>query len=399
MRRAVIATLFAGTLLGACASIEPEPVLTRKGISKAARDQALSHGPIYNFVRAEEFARPYKAVANGSGAGIERVDVEADATSEMLETGFTAVYASCSDFFQSSGKDQTRLLVLRDIIVMLSSLAGGALAIIDRDGADVGQGNENVLAGIALGTTATLSGIDIYTERFLFGAENIDSVRELTLKALDAHRTRVLERPPLTYERVVVHLMDHQAICTTRRIAMMARKAIAEGEIEASRQDEGSTELTRRRDEATLDQLGQVVGVPRGLTPDQAGALWWLLFAGPESEAELQEINEKLEELPNGPFDGASNRRSPWASETSVRKLIRAFSAETLAAFEKALEDKRKAAGAAPPPPPPPPPTSGEAFVPAAPLDPAAPADFSLGAPTVDTGDSRVSVDVSDGPR
>ena len=170
----------------------------------------------------------------------------------MFEAGTTLVYANCSDFFGNAGRTQTRLMVWKDAIGVLGTLAAGVIAL---NGS--GTGDLDRLAVISLGSSTALSGIDIYTQRFLFAAENVDAVRELTLNALVAHSDKVMESPPQTYEAVSRHLLDNQALCFPPRIAMLARDAIKNGTVVAYTNSTGPAPALA----ATSDQLQAVDGI------------------------------------------------------------------------------------------------------------------------------------------
>ena len=357
MQKVGVSAIALSVMLSACSGMGSQPVLTRAGVVDGdVRQGLLTSGPIYNFVQAERRARPYPA---GLDTEEESEDAEARrddpaANREMLEAGFTAIYASCDEFFRSSGRDQTRLLVIRDIIVALSSLAGGALAVIDGNNETGGDGNENVLAGIALGTTALLSGVDIYTQRFLFGAENIDAVRELTMRALDTHRTGVLGQNPTQYDRILVHLMDNQAKCSPRAISRLAREAIAAGNLEAdSGQGSLRTQQNLTQDQRALAELARILDMSESLTEAEAGALWWLLIAAevdqalaPTPEEVAGAIKSALSRIPQPrqPIGADGTRVQAWSPEASVREVLRNLSEPTRRAFRLAVAAARQQA-------------------------------------------------------
>jgi len=326
----------------------PRPIVTQAGaVEDRVRQGVLTSGPIYNFVQAERRARPY--VSGGATETVlRRQTVTTVEIHDMLETGFTAVYSSCDDFFRSSGRDQTGLLVFRDIVVALSSMASGALAVIDGNNMG-GQGNENVIAGIALGSTAVLSGVDIYTQRFLFGAENVDAVRELTMRTLDEHRARVLGTPPVTYERVLIHLTDHQSKCTLRAIARQARDAIASGRVGGdSGQGSQRAQSEAARDAELAAELGRIFdGEP--LTRAQTRALWWLLNAQPAATAAeiAGPIRQALVGLQGSrsPINaqGAAKANNEWPRNAVLTVLAR-LSVTTLRAFQQEVAETRAAA-------------------------------------------------------
>lgn len=94
------------------------------------------------------------------------VQYNSQAQDRMLDTGFTLTYSYCSDFFLSQGKSQTVLLTLRDAIATAGTLATGALALADFQNPAT---QSTVLAVVGLGTAGATAGIDIYTQRFIFG--------------------------------------------------------------------------------------------------------------------------------------------------------------------------------------------------------------------------------------
>ena len=66
----------------------------------------------------------------------------------------------------SQDKSQTFLLTLRDAIATAGTLATGALALANFQNLAT---QSTVLAVVGLGTAGATAGIDIYTQRFLFG--------------------------------------------------------------------------------------------------------------------------------------------------------------------------------------------------------------------------------------
>jgi hypothetical protein len=350
MRMMRMALLAGAAMLSACSGMGPQPVVTRNGaiVDPRVRDGILRSGAIYNFMRAERLARPYTGAFNEDSPGA-RLAVPASNTRDMLTEGFTAISMSCEDFFRSSGRDQTRLLVLRDIISTLSSLAGGALAMIDASNEMGGQGNENALAAIALASTASLSGIDIYTQHFLFGAENVSAVRDLTLRALATHRAEVMRAPPESYNVVLEQLADNQHKCSLPAIASLSRDAISRGQLVAD-PGTGSARVNanQTQDEAVLAELGRILDLPRPLTADEAGALWWLLApADPAATAAeiAGPIKTKLKDLPvdRSPFAADGTRRATWTPSASVRALLLRLSEPTLLNFALQVEAARRA--------------------------------------------------------
>jgi hypothetical protein len=339
----------ASILLAGCSGMGAQPVLTRAGVvDDDVRTGIIGSGEIYSFVQAERRARPYEGglttetQTRGSRGRVE----DPTATREMLETGFAAITASCDDFFQSSGRDQTRLLVLRDIIVA-ATMATGALAIADRNGEMGGTGNENALSWLTLGSSAALTGIDIYTQRYLFGAENIDAVRDLTMQALEVHRTAVLNPAPgtavpATYERALGRLRENQAKCSPRAIARLARDAIAAGRVEADSR-EGSVQAARdlAADQQVLARLGEILDIGGPLSDAEAGALWWFLQTSDELKPSANEIKTVIAPLirrikeARSPLAANGTPKATWDIAQSVRDALADLSASTLIGFRR----------------------------------------------------------------
>lgn len=197
----------------------------------------------------------------------------------MLDTGFTLTYSYCSDFFLSQGKRQTALLTMRDAIATAGTLAVGALALVNFQSTAT---QSTVLAVVGLSASAATAGTDIYTQRFLFGAENIDAVRDLTLQAVAAHQIEIHSKhASFLYDDVVKALLDNQAICTPRHIALLARQAIAHGTIEASAPSTAQKDLQGRADALVAARLASNLGLETPLSDDQLVAIWWLAKESP----------------------------------------------------------------------------------------------------------------------
>jgi hypothetical protein len=266
----------------------------------------------------------------------------------MLDDGFMLVYAHCNDFFLSSGREQSNLLVLGEAIAALGTLATGAIALGDGD-------SKTALGIVSLGTASTVSGLNIYTQRFLFGADNVDAVRELTLNALTAHSERVRALQPATYQAVVTHLFDNQAICTPRRIAILAREAIQKGNVVAATPlSDGLESAATTADEAVLKRLGGIINPPGAVSTDQAGALYWLLFTNATETERGAAIRPMLAGIPKAanPFDDKGALKSPIPFQTEIEKALSSLSAATRRSFAdqiKSIREDRALGGAAAP--------------------------------------------------
>lgn len=251
-----------------------------------------------------------------------------DKSAAMFEAGRTLIYANCSDFFADAGRTQTQLVVWKDAIGLLGTLVAGVIAL---DGGG-GTGDLDRLAVVSLGSSAALSGIDIYTQRFLFAAENVDSVRELTLNALSAHAAKVKEDKPTTYEAASRHLLDNQALCLPPRIAMLARDAIKKGDVVAYTGSGGAASaLATTNDHIVMQDIGDRVGLAGPVSLKQAAGYYWLLVDGAE-KSEHGQIQSLLEDIPaaKNPFDVNNALNDEVPERTYVRERLARLSPQAV---------------------------------------------------------------------
>ncbi len=340
MRSAVLVSISSLLALTGCSTLDgPPPVLRATGpVSPSA--SVANKGLIGRFA-----ASAGAAAAPGASP---------TAATAMLEDGFTLVYAHCNDFFLHAGREQSRLLVLKDATAAAGTLAAGIIAL-----STGGTGGKTALGIVTLGTSATLSGIDIYTQQYLFGAENVDAVRELTLNALSAHGTTVRTTSPATYNAVVAHLFDNQAICTPRRIAMLAREAIQNGKVVASPISPGSMNgRNAAADDAVLDEVGRVLGLSGKADANTTGAIFWLLERRSTAAERAGMIRPLLANVPDAsnPFDPAGKLRDPIPGESGLTTALAKLSADAVRALDEQIAESRRSAsvaGAGAPLPPP----------------------------------------------
>jgi len=186
---------------------------------------------------------------------------------DMAVAGYDLVDHYCEQYFAAGGENQKWLNLAKDLVAALGTLATGISAL-------TAAHDSSTTAGIALGTATAYNGIDVYTRNFLFGAENIDSVRTLTMNALEAQRKATIpveptpgqatvpsepapgqkktpaapspdqgktpakpapgqaaappEKPsPIsTFGRAVLLIEDHQALCQSAKIRAMVLEAV-----------------------------------------------------------------------------------------------------------------------------------------------------------------------------
>ena len=204
----VLLLLFVATLYGCATTEGPRPIVSAEGITVAT----VKKGETLLFINAynESYGSPFNVKL----------------AKTMMDYGFGLIYANCSDFFNSAGKTQQWLLALRDIVGAAGTLTTGILSMTN--------GGQIATTTVALSTSTAFSGLDIYTKNFLFAADNIQSVRDLTTNALIAHRKAVvtgMERNEFeaSFSNAISILEEHQNYCTPMKILSLVRHAITKG--------------------------------------------------------------------------------------------------------------------------------------------------------------------------
>jgi len=168
----------------------------------------------------------------------KRLDDEARYTEEyrkkqllFMEMGFELINLSCNTYIEGKVNRQRTINVWRDVFTPITALATGIYAIADK-GETV---DHDALTALALLTSAAISGFDIYEQRYLFGAKNVDNVRRLVLRAQLAHAQEAMgfDKDNITYWKAVRRLAENQMVCSPGAILDMVAKAIEKGEVEA----------------------------------------------------------------------------------------------------------------------------------------------------------------------
>jgi hypothetical protein len=310
----IVAALFSG----GCSSVSgPPQIMTPNGVEvrKVPLTGTYEASPAAAFKHAAVNA--YQQRQSYSGAG------------EMLESGFSLVRADCQQFFISRKDAQGRANILRSSVAPISAALAGLIGLVHFSKNDA----DRYITALALGTSAVNSSIDIHTEHYLFGADNVQEVRDLTFKAISASEQAIRTGNPSGYYAVANQLMDHQDICTPQRIAQLTKLAIAAGDVIAA-----SLTTVGTSDAKVLLGLGEHFGMPGSLNADQAGAVWWLLNgAGPDHydaiSAKLLALGTKSPLLP----DAAPN--PPWrvnltvVDRDKVIAILEGLSPQTRSAF------------------------------------------------------------------
>ncbi|MBV1886798.1 MAG: hypothetical protein KUG61_06930 [Parvibaculaceae bacterium] len=223
-------TLSACTLLSACGPSFSGPVLPVRlahidgGTSPhfiCTQDGELDVSTVSNDTDITKFNLAYQ-FSKTVCASIRDTKSSEESTA-MLEAGFTLVKTRCNDFFYQKGRSQSQARLTRSLIAPITVALTGIAGL-----ADVSNSAE-LLTGLSIGSAFVISGLEIYEEQFLFDADNINSVRQLTTRALAAHSKAVLDKKPENFDKAVRHLISHQMICTPANILELTQKAIEKG--------------------------------------------------------------------------------------------------------------------------------------------------------------------------
>ncbi len=280
---------------------------------------------------------------------------------EMLDTGFLLVSSNCDDFFRVMGARQRDSGIARDMLAPVISLLTGVIAL--KDFKNVSR-QQDFIEGIGIGSAAFLATLDIHDQHFLFGADNIFEVEQLTVAALDASEAGIRSKGKMNFESAVKFLMRHDGICTPQGIKFLVKGAITSSEVKIAQNSRIGTGLSEGSNK--LYELGQLIGgVPGEVSVTQAGALWWLFLGTPKS-SELPEIGKLLAgtDIANGIVSSGESviYESAQANvdEAAIIRLLRSMKIEVLGNFEAArdrfrteIEERSKNAEATANDPPP----------------------------------------------
>ena len=259
--------------MAACASSDSRPrVISSSGVNSHIETLAKRHdsSSVRLFYQTALAAYPSDYTSEGDPA-IQRL---------FLNRGFKLIKDRCRIYLSGKADRQRGVNVWRDLFAPITALSTGVIGIIDN-----GDSIDNdVLAGLGLVTGAATAGFEIYEERYLFGAQNVDAVSELIEKALDVDADQKLKyfdgqnalsagKPrDLSYTSSVDFLVDNQMICSPHRILRLVNKAIKAGEIVPAKQpkpEEGDTPqpemipLLDASGNPVLDDNGEQVMVER----------------------------------------------------------------------------------------------------------------------------------------
>jgi hypothetical protein len=152
------------------------------------------------------------------------------AYTQMVIDGFGLGDANCADFFREAGNNQKCALFSRDLVA-----AAGTLATAVTAAANAPSG---LITAFSITTATAYNSLDIYQRNFLFGADNIESVKVLVEKALAAHTEATLQTSSdktktswIGFGEAASAIMDHQEICFPASILLLSRTAIKNADV------------------------------------------------------------------------------------------------------------------------------------------------------------------------
>ncbi len=234
-----------GILLAAMASIALSGCYSMQGaerlVTKDAKPAEFRYADIRMFV--DDFDKA-KAFRNGNP------DATNPYVNSMLRSGFMYNYSFCENYFNVMAKNQRRSKISRSLLAPLTSVITGIIGLQDFSSSPGSK--EDLIQGLAIGSAAATSILDIYDEHFLFGTDNIDSVETMTLKALDAHSSAVTKQTDIRFETGMKHLIDNQGQCSPQSILTLARSSIRNSDIVAT-----NVNATKGGDGVTTNEKGE----------------------------------------------------------------------------------------------------------------------------------------------
>jgi len=199
-------------LAGCSGTWQPSSVIATGGPTAPTEEQRAEQ-PQYGDAFAH-FGELYKKAMDSNAP---------DDAKRLLDAGFSLIANNCAEYFARRGNVQQGLSLFRDTTSALFPIATGAIATTGITTTAV-----PILSLLQAGTTG---GINVTAQNFLFGADNIDDVRILTLNAIAAHssgvrKARAASPEEANFDWAVIQLMDNQALCKPPRILSLSKEAI-----------------------------------------------------------------------------------------------------------------------------------------------------------------------------
>jgi hypothetical protein len=241
---------------GGCTNVGRPSFISDRGVSKEVHDatgMTLNDGGLlYQFQLAARDAAPF----TGTTLKAQNDPVKQRA---FLNAGFALIQARCNEYILAKSDHQRQVNVWRDTFAPITALLTGVVSLASKGG----DTNSDYLTALSLGTSAASAGFSIYEQRYLFGAENVNSVRLLIQTALADNAAEAATTPnaKLDYSQTVTHLINNQAVCSPGHILQLVHEAIEAGKIESIKNgekkesDASKTEAELKDTKALIEQL------------------------------------------------------------------------------------------------------------------------------------------------
>ncbi|HEY0626899.1 MAG TPA: hypothetical protein VGD10_09210 [Allosphingosinicella sp.] len=250
------------------------------------------------------------------------------ALGEMRSSGFLLVRTNCDGFFREMAILQRDSDVGRDMIAPILTALTGIVALANLSSSKA----DDYLEGFSLASGAALAGISTIDAHFLFGADNIHEVRELTFRALAAHEEALTDMGAAHFDDVVTQLVEHQVVCSPANILRLTKDAIQAGDVVAD------TTGSRSEDEEALSELASQLDLMGSARTSQAAALWALYKGGISGTAVPDTLVQELGKVQLGHLvTSGSGGAAAQLSETGSAK--REEITEILDSFSKGTRD------------------------------------------------------------
>jgi hypothetical protein len=358
-------TIFIALIISlcSCATVKgPDAIISKNGAKDAAKDIKEQVGQVGLFVESWKHAHTAAMNANAESASLnvtaesmaKKISAEAAAALRMRRIGFEYVQQNCRDFFATAGENQKWLYFSRDAVGALGTLA---TTIISMRG-----GSKAAVETAALITGIGYTGIDVYTKNFLFSAENISSVEEMIVRALEVNEDDILKRSvPISYGDAAISIMDHQTICSPIKIASLVKEAIKKAEIIPVATNSGLTTLESIQDANARQKLSAALALSRPVSIKQAAMFYWLFDRADSTLTEnAGVIRVLLSDLPEASIPvvaEANNTSTPpvragdivqdWPLKAAVISSLNEFSKSSRDKFDAIILEAQAAALAA----------------------------------------------------
>jgi hypothetical protein len=255
----------------------------------------------------------------------------------MMDGGFTLTRLRCNDFFAQRGGNQMRARIWRGAIAPVSAVVAGIISLVNFSDGE----RTDAIQILGITQAATVAGFELYEREFLFDADNVNSVRQLVMRALDEHASTAMDSPIRGFNHAVRHMMDNQMICTPANILDLVRASIAGGQVTARSQP-----ATDQREPLARTNAAFAWNI-MPLTDEQLGALWWLAQGG-HSPDELDVIDERLGSALSAKVltGGAGARALAPVAQPTLGQLVDSLRPATIDQFRATAVSLRTAIGA-----------------------------------------------------